>query len=82
MKDNKNKSGIYKWKNLVNDKQYIGSSNNLRIRFQSYFNINYLLRNKRMYICRALLKHEYQNFSLEILEYCEVSELLIREKHY
>jgi group I intron endonuclease len=24
----------------------------------------------------------YQNFSLKILEYCEVSDLLIREKHY
>jgi group I intron endonuclease len=35
-----------------------------------------------MYICRALVKHGYQNFSLTILEYCEVSDLLIREKHY
>jgi group I intron endonuclease len=35
-----------------------------------------------MNICRALLKHGYSNFSFEILEYCEVSELLKREKHY
>ena len=35
-----------------------------------------------MAICCALIKHKYQNFSLIILEYCEVSELLIREKHY
>jgi len=35
-----------------------------------------------MAICCALIKHEYSNFSLEILEYFEVSELLIREKHY
>jgi group I intron endonuclease len=35
-----------------------------------------------MYICCALLKHDYSNFKLEILEYCEVSELLIREKYY
>ena len=68
--------------NLVNDKQYIGSSNNLRRRFKDYFNINHLLKNKSMSICRALFKHEYKNFSLEIIEYSEVGELLIREKHY
>ena len=35
-----------------------------------------------MAICCALLKHGYSNFSITILEYCEVTELLIREKHY
>ena len=35
-----------------------------------------------MYICRALFKDGYSNFELTILEYCEVAELLIREKHY
>jgi len=35
-----------------------------------------------MYICRALLKHGYSNFSLEILEYCESSKCLEREDFY
>jgi group I intron endonuclease len=38
-----------------------------------------------MYICRSLLKHGYSNFSCpegKIWEYCEPSELLIREKYY
>jgi group I intron endonuclease len=35
-----------------------------------------------MAICCALLKHGYSNFSITILEYCEVSELLTREKYY
>jgi len=35
-----------------------------------------------MAICCALLKHDYSNFSLIILEYCESSNCLIREKHY
>jgi len=35
-----------------------------------------------MSICCALLKHGYLNFSLTILEYFEVSDLIIREKHY
>jgi len=82
LKDNKNKSGIYMWKNLVNDKQYIGSSDNLRRRFKEYFNENCLLKNKNMTICCALLKHGHSNFSLIILEYCEVAELLTKEKHF
>ena len=35
-----------------------------------------------MAICCALSKHDYSNFSLTILEYCSVSDLLIREKDY
>jgi group I intron endonuclease len=35
-----------------------------------------------MYICNSLIKHGYCNFSLTILEYCEPSQCLIREKHY
>jgi group I intron endonuclease len=35
-----------------------------------------------MYICNALFKHGYSNFSLTILEYCEPSKCLEREKHY
>jgi hypothetical protein len=35
-----------------------------------------------MAICRALLKYGYRSFSLEILEYCEPSLKLKREKYY
>ena len=80
--ENINKSGIYMWKNSINDKRYIGSSNNLKRRFREYFNNNYLLNNNYMAICNSLIKHGYSNFSLYILEYCSVADLLIREKHY
>jgi hypothetical protein len=33
LKENQNKLGIYLWKNLVNKKKYIGSSDNLNRRF-------------------------------------------------
>jgi len=82
LSENKNKSGVYKWTNLINNKQYIGSSENLKIRFSQYFNVNQLERYNYMYICRALLKHGYDNFSLEILEYCEPSKCLEREGFY
>ena len=82
LKDNKNKSGIYMWKNQINDKKYIGSSQNLRKRFQEYFNTNHLLINISMNICKALEKHGHSNFSLTIIEYCSPDKCLIREKHY
>jgi len=82
LSDNKNKSGIYMFKNLKNGKCYVGSSENLRARFLQYFNTNHLLKNTSMNICKALLKHGYSNFELTILEYCEPEKCLIREKHF
>ena len=35
-----------------------------------------------MAICCALLKHDYSNFKLEIIEYCEISKLLTKEKYW
>ena len=55
---------------------------NLNRRFSEYFNVNYLFKNKSMSICCALLKHGYENFSLTIIEYCEISELLTKEKYF
>ena len=37
LKDNKNKSGIYMWKNIINGKQYIGSAVDLSERLSFYF---------------------------------------------
>ena len=54
----------------------------LERRLREYFNINYLERKETMYICRSLLLNGYSNFSLEILEYCDPSLLLKREKWY
>ena len=84
IKNNINKSGIYRWKNLVNGKSYVGSSVNLSRRFKSYYNRNYLSLSsaKTMLICKALLKYGHDNFSLEILEYCDKSVILTREQYY
>ena len=35
-----------------------------------------------MQICRALLKHDYFNFSLTIIEYCEPKKCIERERFY
>lgn len=82
LKENRDKSGIYMWKNNNNKKFYIGSSVDLNRRFTSYFNLNYLVKESRLYLHRALLKEGYSAFSLYILEYCEKENLIDREQYY
>lgn len=84
-KENKAKSGIYRWNNLINGKSYIGSSVNLTIRLRIYYSFQTL--NKRLtasssIIYKTILKHGYSNFSLDILEYCEPDKLVEREQYY
>ena len=83
IKDNKNKSGIYKFTNKLNGNFYIGSSVNLSRRFINYYTLSYISKVKsHLTISRALIKYGYFNFELEILEYCDVSDLLKREQYY
>jgi len=63
-------------------KRYIGSSGNLKRRFLQYFNVNRLVRDSSMPICRSLLKRGFSKFSLEVLEYCKVEDLMEKEKFY
>jgi GIY-YIG catalytic domain len=79
--DNRNKAGIYRWINNLNGNTYVGSSINLSVRFYTYYSIRCLTKSNRP-IERALLKHGYSNFSLEILEYCSPDNLLKREQFY
>lgn len=81
--DNKNKAGIYLW--FINGKTYVGSSVNLKNRFINYFNPSYLSRYKKgSLIYNALLKYDYSNFTLIILEYWKKKNflLLAREQFY
>jgi group I intron endonuclease len=83
LKENKGKSGVYRWVNKDSSgKSYVGSSVNLRRRFTQYFSIKYLLLYSYMAINRALLKYGYSNFYLTILEYCDPSKCIEREQYY
>lgn len=81
---NKNKSGIYRWVNNLDNCSYIGSSSNLANRFNLYFSKSYLSNQNKKYslIQQALLEHGYSNFTLQILEYCSPSIKLQREQYY
>jgi hypothetical protein len=85
LSENKNKSGIYMWKNLVNGKQYIGSAvdlyNRLKLYYSKLFMENYLKKSKS-YIYNAILKHGHENLSLTILEYCDKEKCIEREDFF
>jgi len=84
-KENKNKSGIYCWNNLITGKSYIGSSISLRNRFSNYYSLVYLKKKVEKgssIIYNSLLKYGYSNFSIDILEYCEPNVLIKREQYY
>jgi len=83
--ENRRRSGIYRWNNLVTNMSYIGSAINLARRLRSYFSlgsINKELLKGNSRIHSALLKYGYDNFSLDILEYCEPNILISREQYY
>ena len=83
--ENKGRSGIYRLNNLITNKSYIGSSISLSKRFSNYYSLAFLNRKVEKgssAIYSALLKYSYSNFGLDILEYCEISELIPKEQYY
>lgn len=85
LKDNQGKSGVYRRTNLENGSFYIGSSTFLERRFNGYFSQSFLKRElvkgKSIFL-NSLLKNKHSNFTLEILEYCEPSDVITREQYY
>ena len=85
IQENQNKTGIYRWINNITLDTYIGSSKNLSRRFNEYLSLEYLNKNikkNNSIIYRAILKYTFSNFTLEILEYINIDNLLEREQFY
>lgn len=84
IKENRKKSGVYMWTNILNGKNYIGSSVNLGIRFKDYFNKNKIANIKKSTsaIHKALIKYGYSNFKLTIIVFCEPERILETEQMY
>ncbi len=79
--DNRNKPGIYRWINKINGNTYIGSSVNISVRMYTYYSLRCLAKSNRP-IDRALLKYGFSKFILEILEYGDKNNVIIREQYY
>lgn len=73
---------IYKIQNMINNKLYIGKTNNFKARKQAHFNINNLKKepNKVLYI--AMHKYGFENFKMEIIEECDDNIWEIREQYW
>lgn len=83
--ENKGKSGIYIWTNLDNGKSYVGSAVDLKNRLKRYLTLNYLetrIKLSQSLIYSAILRCGHYNFKLEILEYCDRSDVIDRENYY
>lgn len=80
IEENRNKAGVYRWVNKINNNTYIGSSINLSERFLDYYQSRLLLKNKTP-IHNAILKYGYSKFNLEIMEYCEKKQAVLREQY-
>jgi hypothetical protein len=83
--ENKGKSGVYRWVNKVNGKTYVGSSVNLSRRLKNYYSLNLMgtkIKLGQSAIYSAILKYGHSNFKLVILEYCDSSDVIEREKYY
>lgn len=81
-KENRGKSGVYRINKIITGKSYIGSAIDLSRRFSNYYSIKYLEYKPNSRINRALLKYGYENFNLEILEYCNKENVINREQYY
>jgi hypothetical protein len=92
-KENNKRSGIYLWFNNINGKYYIGSAKDLRNRLARYYSLKELARTNNLIhranpqgVCSpegaAIIKHKHENFSLYVLEYCDLDNLITREQFY
>lgn len=80
LKTHKNIVCVYKITNIINGKIYIGQTVNLRKRISSYTRIENNGNNRL--IIKAIKYYGHNNFSIEILEECDVVDLNKLEHHY
>ena len=78
----KNNSGIYKITNIINNKIYIGSAQNIKDRKRTHF---YTLRNgthSNNHLQKSFDKYGEEYFIFEVIEIVENSENLIDKENY
>jgi group I intron endonuclease len=74
--------GIYLIENKINNKKYVGSSINIKVRLMNhkyYLRKNYHANN---YLQNSYNKYGEENFNFKILELCNETELINKENFY
>lgn len=77
------KTGIYSITNLVNGKQYIGSTcQSFNERWRKHLSHLKLNKHHSIYLQKSFNKHGKENFVFIILEFCDAENCLKREQYY
>jgi group I intron endonuclease len=76
------KSGVYKITNTINNKIYIGSSKDLDIRKSEHFTDLKFNRHVNKHLQASYNKYGRENFTHEVIEYCDVNLLIEKEQYY
>lgn len=74
------KSGIYCFTNLINNRQYVGASNNIKRRYSEH--ISPKRKNLPFAIYKAFKKYGIENFKFEVLEIVEDCNILFQKEIY
>ena len=75
-------SGIYFIKNKINNKIYIGSSQDIGTRIKAHISRLKSQKHNNKHLLGAYNKYGINNFTFGIIEECSVENLLIREQFY
>lgn len=70
-------SCIYLWTNLINGKHYVGQTQHFYNRMTNYKN-----GRATPYLKAAIEKYGLENFSIDVIEYCEIEELDEKEQYW
>jgi group I intron endonuclease len=77
----KEKSGIYIIRNLINNKMYVGKSINIYNRISQHFTLlNTDSRDENIHLRNSWKKYGKNNFDYFVIEYCDPEELILQEK--
>lgn len=74
--------GIYKIENKINSKVYIGSSNNIKRRWQKHKSLLKHNKHQNSHLQASWNKYGEDNFIFSIVELCSESSLLEREQYF
>ena len=75
-------SGVYRIRNIINDKIYIGSASVFKDRKHTHFSLLRRDKHHSIVLQRAYKKYGKDKFVFEIVEKCDKNVLLEREQYY
>lgn len=75
-------SGIYCIENIINNKVYIGSSSNLRRRYNTHKTKLCCNIHTNKHLQNAVNKYGIENFVFKVIEECAIEDLIVREQYW